>query len=578
MVNNMLKERLKKLSIQNKFFFSMFLSSTMIFLLLFLANNLVFLTYFTQSETRASANELDSISQQLDFFLTSVENYSNTIKLDEDIQEVCHAYNRQKDHFTYNLTGSAKDRLYAIIQSTRFIYSVSIYGTDNRLLISTEAVPRNDLPDLAAEISGPTWRSTQKNSRTNPSESLHTLSYFCDFYSYSTGEMLGYIEIAIPESAISSTYQTHLSSTTKILIVNHQGNIESDTDVNKIGSPYLQLDFTGEQQPFTRAFFSQAVVFSHYYERLDWYIIKEVKYYSFISSLGSALLISLLISALCLLLYWFLAQKISSTITTPLHKLILHTKKISRGQWGTINPQIANDQDTLILLNSFNSMLLTQEELKNELLTAQNEKAKLSLDLLQEQINPHFLYNTLENICALAELGENQILIEIVMNLSAFYRGCLSDGKLFVSIAEELEITRAFLTIMQIRYGNTFDFRIHCEESLLNCQCLKLLLQPLVENSIEHGISAITFRGKIEITVKSQDQWIYITVSDNGVGISPQKLKGLREPLDKHFGIYNVRRRIELYYGDESAVELENLSEGGFKVTLKVKKEVQKDA
>ena len=108
------------------------------------------------------------------------------------------------------------------------------------------------------------------------------------------------------------------------------------------------------------------------------------------------------------------------------------------------------------------------------------------------QVNPHFLYNTLDNICALAELDEKETLIQLVMNLSSFYRSSLSNGKMHISIGQELEISRAYLEILQIRYFHKFDFTITCPEALKNYSCIKLLLQPILENSIYHGIKGLT--------------------------------------------------------------------------------------
>ncbi len=178
-------------------------------------------------------------------------------------------------------------------------------------------------------------------------------------------------------------------------------------------------------------------------------------------------------------------------------------------------------------------MLLSQEKLTQDLIVAQKTKDKLSLDLLQQQVNPHFLYNTLDNIGVnWRNWMKRALLIRLVSNLSEFYRHSLSGGNLIVSIAEELELTQAYVNIMQIRYVDKFSFSMDCPGEIRARRCLKLLLQPIIENSIYHGVKELDGFGHITVRVLMCHSDIKFVIEDNGpryTGRSFESSKYFRE-------------------------------------------------
>ena len=208
-------------------------------------------------------------------------------------------------------------------------------------------------------------------------------------------------------------------------------------------------------------------------------------------------------------------------------------------------------------------MIAIQTKMRDDLIEAEKLKQQLSLNLLQQQVNPHFLYNTLDNICALAELDEKETLIQLVMNLSSFYRSSLSNGKTHISIGQELEISRAYLEILQIRYFHKFDFTITCPEALKNYSCIKLLLQPILENSIYHGIKGLDRHGILHIEAEDAGDCIRFTISDNGRGFSKEDYEKIWQQDADHFGIKSIQQRILLYYGPGYGLSMESPQTGG---------------
>lgn len=162
----------------------------------------------------------------------------------------------------------------------------------------------------------------------------------------------------------------------------------------------------------------------------------------------------------------------------------------------------------------------------------------------------------------------------MVMDLSTFYRESLSKGRFYLTIKEELEMTEAYLHILKIRYYNKFDYTITCPERLLNNCCLKLLLQPIVENSIYHGIKELEYNGLLEIVVEETEKIIKMTVMDNGIGLTKELESRIWEKDSSHFGIKNIHQRIQLYYGPEYGLSIYNRPKGGCTTILKIGKQL----
>ena len=557
-----MRSKKKSRSIRSKIFLSMTLTATGLMLLLTLATSFVSLNYFVNSTSKSSLAQLDYISGQLDYYMNSVSNFSLALMTDDTIQTNMSAFKHYRAHFSATNKRQMKDSIIHTIQSTPFIHSVTFYADDHTRVATTEYFPSEEISaQNATEESH--WFLQTKNSRNSKKITIHTLSLAQPVYSIATGELLGYIEIAIPESTISGIYSDNTDNNRHIYITDQLGVIKSTDGSREIDTKYPT--FTTR----TRNISLQEITFTKYLPELDWYITNSISATTFFGPLFGILLLSILATIICVAICFTLSRKLSTTITSPLYSLIDHTQKIKEGDWSTIRDIPENDRDIALLFTEFNAMIQAQEQLKNNLLETTKMKNQISLDLIQQQVNPHFLYNTLDNICALAEIDEKQTLIDIVMNLSTFYRVGLSSGKFRVTIGDELEITEAYLHIMQIRYFHQFDYIITCPEELKKCSCIKLLLQPIVENSIYHGIKEMEAKGLLEISVKAQAENIQIVIQDNGIGFSNETLIKIWES-DNHFGVKNIHQRIQLYYGESYGLVMENRPTGGCITTITI--------
>ncbi|MHC1750643.1 MAG: sensor histidine kinase [Cellulosilyticaceae bacterium] len=527
-------------------------------------------------KTASSIQQLTYIHNQLTYYLNSVENYSKSIIVDSRIQNYVKKFNVEQAHFNARDKIALKSEITRIIQTTPFIHSVTLYGNDLSRVVTTEIYPYPIGIENLTNLTTAQWISRTKHANTSNVSVIPVLSLIRPFYNIFSGTLLGYIEICIPENIFCSVYKNDIPNLNKIFITNQQGVVESSDGSITIGDNYPEFSkiakFNAKKQ---YSLSKNNIVFVKPFDKLDWYIINEINLYYFLLPILEVLMLFIIIGGICIITCLILAHKASKHITDPLLKLILHTKQIKAGNWNPVNIP-CDDPDITLLFDAFNTMLIAQEDLKNNLLESQRTKDKMFLDLLQQQVNPHFLYNTLDNICALAELDEKKALTHIVMNLSTFYRKVLSNGKFYISIREELELTRAYLHIMQIRYVNKFQFFIQYDDTLLDYGCLKLLLQPIVENSIYHGIKELDRKGVLVISVKkdtTNDDTIVFEVRDNGIGMSKEVCAQIWTAEGQHFALRNINQRIQLYYGDSYGISMSTAPNKGCVTIIKIKKQ-----
>ncbi len=271
------------------------------------------------------------------------------------------------------------------------------------------------------------------------------------------------------------------------------------------------------------------------------------------------------------------AWSLSKSIYTPIKKLHDVTTTITKNDLQALMTSDNVDEITELGL-SFNIMIGKIKELLDSKMKEQENLKKAELRALQAQINPHFLYNTLDTIIWMAEAKKTAQVVEIVSALSRFFRISLSKGMDWITIAEEVERTRSYLTIQKMRYRDILDFKIEVDESVSEYTVLKLILQPLVENALYHGIKNKRQGGTIWVRARhSGEGEILLEVEDNGIGFTPEKLAQLRAELDDDsgdiklesgFGIGNVNRRIRLYYGKPYGLSVRSEYNTGTCVTL----------
>lgn len=288
-------------------------------------------------------------------------------------------------------------------------------------------------------------------------------------------------------------------------------------------------------------------------------------------------ILAILLSSAAIAFSILAAWSLSNSIYVPIKKLHDVTATITKNDLHALMTSDNVDEITELGL-SFNIMIGKIKELLDSKMREQENLKKAEMRALQAQINPHFLYNTLDTIIWMAEAQKTDQVVEIVSALSGFFRISLSGGRDWITIGEELERTRNYLTIQKMRYQDILDFKIEMEAEVSHNTVLKLILQPLVENALYHGIKNKRQGGTIVVRARRNGaQQVLLEVEDDGVGFTPEKLAQLQAELaddsgeirmESGFGLGNVNQRIRLYYGKDYGLSVRSEYHTGTCVTL----------
>lgn len=264
---------------------------------------------------------------------------------------------------------------------------------------------------------------------------------------------------------------------------------------------------------------------------------------------------------------------VSRMITSPIHKLLNSMKAVEGGQFNAVEMETGNDEIGQ-LKSGYNLMVVEIQNLIQKIVNEQRTKRKAELNILQEQIKPHFLYNTLDAMGYLALAGKNEELYEAIEAMGGYYRKSLSKGSEIISIADEIEIVKDYIHLQLLRYGHIFTVHYDIDKETLKYTTVKLILQPLVENSIYHGIKPKGEHGDIHISAKLTGEFVIFTVEDNGLGMNEEALillgdQRLTSNINS-FGLRGTIQRIKIYYEREDLYGIESSYRKGTKVTLRI--------
>lgn len=292
-----------------------------------------------------------------------------------------------------------------------------------------------------------------------------------------------------------------------------------------------------------------------------------------LNSLKTQLLV-VFVAAFILFLMSLVNSYISSRITTPIRKLELSVNEIEKGN---LNAKVDAEGSYEIrhLGQSVQNMAKQIQVLMADIVSEHEKKRKQEFDTLQSQINPHFLYNTLDIIVWMIENEKPDQAVKVVTALARFFRISLSRGKSIITVNDELEHVRNYLMIQHMRFKNRFSYTIEAEDEVLEFASLKLMLQPLVENAIYHGMEFMDGDGEIFISAWKEGKDLYLKVSDNGLGMTEEQVSRLFSDTPhtgssrgSGIGVKNVNERIRLYFGSEYGLSIESEPDEGTAVTI----------
>ena len=268
------------------------------------------------------------------------------------------------------------------------------------------------------------------------------------------------------------------------------------------------------------------------------------------------------------------AVKLSKSITDPIVEMNSRVKEIGDGDLSPHTPVKTDDTSLALLSTGIEDMaarLDKQIELNRE---EQIKLRDIELSLIQAQINPHFLYNTLDAIVWLIEIGKNDQAEQMVTSLSSYFRSFLSDGKDIVTLAEEKQHIKSYLEIQQVRYRDIMEYEIDIDPAIENTKLPKMTLQPLVENAIYHGLKPKRGKGKIKVTGTLEGDKIVLKVTDTGLGMPSEELENLKTRVlnedTTSFGLTSSYKRLKILYGDACRFDIKSVPQEGTSISIEI--------
>ena len=502
-----------------------------------------------------------------------------SINLNDHIQEYLKEESNQQE--AVENAYSVLDNICNMNRNVNFISIVK--GENNGFLIKGNSIP-NWLPDYKKQIKDDYNNSINMRnnvmrmvySKTYSTKEEYSLSIYYPLYSNSViGDRLGTLCINVSDAnllQLMSDKNTGGEFAVDTYFVHKDGSIIVSADEKENGKKFEGLDFPNIKQGKISG--NTGIII---YEKLsgwDFYYVTHIGWWDLAKdSVWTVLMLLILLLGL-LVLFIRLARQMVEKAYAPWGNIVTAMGKVSEGELETRVSVKEDDPDMKVVEKGFNSMMEQIIKLMEQIKEEEQQMNQIRLDALHSQIQPHFLYNTLDCIHWQAVVSGNQDISDMVKALATYYRICLSKGKDIITLQQELDYVKNYLFIQRMRYGEILNYEIAEEPGLEKAVIPKLTLQPLVENAIYHGIKSMEGReGHIVIRVRSVSADIEILVEDDGAGMSKERVEeinGMIKVFDEQFGygVRSVNRRIQLFCGEEYGLTYMRNDKGG--ITVKI--------
>ncbi|MFL0252653.1 sensor histidine kinase [Clostridium neuense] len=525
----------------------------------------------TRKVSEMALQTLQTIDSSLDVLMYTVNNESKIILSNQGLQNVLRSgYNG----FNYDSQIATNRYLTEFIQSNMFISSVYIFDNyGNRYFVDKKSYKSFNLEDIKQtkwydEIfkakGGAIIKLNAGGLFNEPDENYVSIMRVIN--DLDTQKPIGTMIVNIPEEAIVNSFNniTRQGSTNILLRDENNNNI---IHYNNLSEYCIEDKVQGSHYYYIKKVKGNDYIISYLKNNLSWKVISIVpfKELSNQSNIYKTIILNMLIlnGIMCLLGLIL----ISYSITKPIDKLIKSMIGVENGEFKKVSVSTGNDEIGK-LKDVYNTMICRIENLIEQIVKEQKIKRKAELDVLQSQIKPHFLYNSFDAISCLALDGRNNEVYEIIKALGNFYRTSLSNGREVIYIREELQTVKSYLTIQQIRYDNMFSVHMDIDKRANEYKILRLVLQPLIENAIYHGIKPTRRGGNIFVRTLLKKDCIELVVEDDGVGMSTDTLINIQEHNAGGIGLHGTMERLNIFYNSKSNFQVESKLGKGTKVTI----------
>lgn len=541
-----------------------------------------------QEVGEAAMQTVSALKGNLDFIFENVNQFSDLIYFDKDVQSALSKIN--SSNINPHVQQTMQKSMVNMLLSGDYISGVFIFDTYNNYYNSYKSGPIFVNKDIIKETD---WYQKTKDAEgdvvfIHKSEDVLTfptkkdknyISLVREIYDVDTYDELATLLIIVDEETIQDYFEEvgkKYNSQFCIVDSNHNYIIKPN-GYDKSMDEYI-FDYSKDKNGY-RALETDRNKMIVAMQELgigDWKLVGTIPLNLDNISLSKAYRTwIILIISLNLFFIFACSVALTNLIFKPLNRVQKHMKMVQGGKLIQMQVNEKHSDEINDLKKVFNQMVTAIDNLISEVKKEEQIIAKNELEIIQAQINPHFLYNTLDAVSALALIEDNENCLKMTQALGNFYRNSLNSGLDLISVQDEMECIESYITILNMRYDNKIHMTYDVEENIKELEILKLILQPIVENAAHHGIRNKKGIGTISIKAYRDEDEIIFIVTDNGLGMSEDRIQEIVEgKIQKEksgFGLYSSAQRISLYYGIKKPITITSEIGNGTEITIRVK-------
>ena len=528
---------------------------------------------------------IQQMNQNIDSYIDYMENIAYLISSNEDVQD--YLFDEEIDNEgRYRILNQFE----TILDSRSDIRNVGIISKSGRMLINDGSKSVNQDLDLNTQE----W---YVNALEKPNGPILTSSHVQHIISgerpwvitlsrgirdrSGSGEKEGVFFIDLNYSAISGLCdQSTVGTKGYAFILDAKGNIvyhpQQQQLYNELQTENINLIMDTDKDTVLTGTGKDGKLYSISRSgKTGWTVVDCTNVRELLSKSRQAQSVYVLTAIVLVIIALLFSRFMARSITLPIQKLRDSMKKVQKGDFSVSDVVVDSRNEIGSLTKSFDVMTHKIQELMEQNVHEQEEKRKSELKALQSQINPHFLYNTLDSIIWMAEGKKNEEVVLMTASLARLLRQSISNEDEVVPIANEVEYARGYLTIQKMRYKDKLEFQIDVDPSILHIPLIKLVLQPIIENAIYHGLKYKESKGLLIVKGFMKDGNAVLQIIDDGVGMDEETLAHIydRHKVNYHsngVGVYNVQKRLKLYYGDDYGITYESEKGKGTTATITI--------
>lgn len=573
---------------------AVFLPLLMFSTLLILALSISLIIRNGKAEALKNAEDkLSLVSDQTDQILSNITYNIKAFSTSSALQDAIRAEYPDNTYGKYMFSSTMHNAVHNIMEIQNLISSGYIHTRDGRVFdIKTDEIrtPDAEMESRYREIAAKKGQILLEYPADKSGASALTVSK--SLIDIRSGACLGILTFDIKESLFYESYHSVSDEENEcFLLIDSAGTIISSENRDELQTKappeirgLLENTYKNTKNPGRdsignagkeSAASGDMLILSSATKKGNYVVVYMMRYYRIYKEALNLALLLLVIGLFVIATGIFLSSLLAQSIVGPVIRLADYADEAGKGNFDLPVPVHSRDEIGF-LAERFGVMNHNIKELTTCIYNEQTQKKEYELKMLQAQINPHFLYNCLDNISSLITDRKNETATAMVYQLGRYYRAILSKGRNIITLREELELIRAYLEIQLIRMPDLFSYEIAVDEEILDLKILKMILQPIVENSVIHGFAGYKSGGRILIEGNLQEQVVVICVSDNGKGIPGALFSSIFAPaptaMPKHFGLKNIQERIGLKYGNSYGLDIHSEKGQGTRITVRFPK------